>query len=29
MLAALITLAGQDSIGEVRVEGDVVFEGKP
>ena len=29
MLAALITLAEQDSIGEVRVEGDVVFEGKP
>ncbi len=29
MLAALITLAEQDTIGEVRVEGDVVFEGKP
>ncbi len=29
MLAALLTLAGQDCVGEVRVEGDVVFEGKP
>jgi len=28
-LAAVLTLAGQDSVGEVRVEGDVVFEGKP
>jgi guanine deaminase len=29
MLTALLTLADQDSVGEVRVEGDVVFEGKP
>jgi len=29
MLAALFTLAEQDSIGEVRIEGDVVFEGRP
>jgi guanine deaminase len=28
MLAALLTLAERDSVGEVRVEGDVVFEGK-
>jgi guanine deaminase len=28
MLAALLTLAGQDCVGEVRVEGDAVFEGK-
>ena len=27
MLAALMTLAEQDSVGEVRVEGDVVYEG--
>ena len=29
MLSALLTLAEQDCVGEVRVEGDVVFEGKP
>ena len=29
MLAALLTLAEQDSVGEVRIEGDVVFEGRP
>jgi guanine deaminase len=29
MLAALITLAEQDSVCEVRVAGDVVFEGRP
>jgi guanine deaminase len=29
MLAALLTLAEQDAVGEVRVEGDVVFEGRP
>ncbi len=29
MLASLLTLAGSESIGEVRVEGDVVYEGKP
>ena len=28
MLAATITLAEQDSVGEVRVEGDVVYEGR-
>jgi guanine deaminase len=28
MLAALLTLAERDSVGEVRVDGDVVFEGK-
>ncbi len=29
MLSAVITLAGAESICEVRVEGDVVYEGKP
>ena len=29
ILTAMLTLADQDSIGEVRVEGDVVFEGRP
>ncbi len=29
ILTALFTLAGQDSIAQVRVEGDVVFEAKP
>jgi guanine deaminase len=29
MLAALLTLAEQDSVCEVRIEGDIVFEGKP
>jgi len=29
ILAALIALAGPDSVGEVRVEGDVVYEGVP
>jgi guanine deaminase len=29
ILAALLTLAGPDSVGEVRVEGDTVFEGTP
>jgi guanine deaminase len=28
-LSALLTLAEQDCVGEVRVDGDVVFEGKP
>jgi hypothetical protein len=29
MLSALLTLGEQDCVGEVRVEGDVVFEGRP
>ncbi|HVW08386.1 MAG TPA: guanine deaminase [Bryobacteraceae bacterium] len=29
MLSAVITLAGAESVCEVRVEGDVVYEGKP
>jgi guanine deaminase len=29
ILAAALALAEQDSVGEVRVEGDVVFEGRP
>ena len=29
ILAAVLALADQDSVGEVRVEGDVVFEGRP
>ena len=29
MLAAVLTLSEQDCVGEVRVDGDVVFEGRP